>query len=345
MIENVAFNRTSGTSNIDLFTDSNGEELPVETEKLWKIIPGFFTPSDEASTFKLKVEYDVYDKKDAVNPVRKNCKAENSWTLSKPEMGTKYVVKVLVKPTYLYQLSDNDLNNMIIKTAEEKNINLKVGDGLCNEVFDVYLRDEEFDDVGLLAFYINCDPVTASSIKLTFCEDFSKGGNGLSTDVNPACAFFDKITKDHQEVLNLGMYNDLFGNPGNDWHLVVLNSAHTQKVLNFVKENKSFAFSIQANNIIKTGGNVKFTSLFGFKNFKFEENTYVYRHFNNSYSSQLPSWAAGDDINAKNNNDIKCCYTYYLGYDKDNNTSSNKIDPIKLTNFIFNNNFIIWYDS
>lgn len=42
----------------------------------------------------------------------------------------------------------------------------------------------------------------------------------------------------------------------------------------------------------------------------------------------------------KNNNDIKCCYTYYLGYDKDNNTSSNKIEPIKLTNFIFNNNFM-----
>lgn len=65
---------------------------------------------------KLKVEYDVYDKEG--NPVRLNQTAENSFALDSfyredfidqtPRPGDHFKIKVLVKPTYLYQLTDDD---------------------------------------------------------------------------------------------------------------------------------------------------------------------------------------------------------------------------------------------
>lgn len=64
----------------------------------------------------LKVVYDVYDK--AGHPVRVNQTAENSFALDNfyredyidqtPRPGDHFKVKVLVKPTYLYQLTDDD---------------------------------------------------------------------------------------------------------------------------------------------------------------------------------------------------------------------------------------------
>ena len=65
---------------------------------------------------KLKVEYDVYDKNG--NPVRLNQTAENSFALDSfyredyidqtPRPGDHLKIKVLVKPSYLYQLTDDD---------------------------------------------------------------------------------------------------------------------------------------------------------------------------------------------------------------------------------------------
>lgn len=58
---------------------------------------------------------------------------------------------------YAYSLKRDDkthiayaspqLNALIKLSAKEKNIDLICGDGLCNEVFDVYLSDDEFNDV------------------------------------------------------------------------------------------------------------------------------------------------------------------------------------------------------
>ena len=64
--------------------------------------------------------YDVYDKND--NLVREDCKATNVIDFSKlvsyfeeVRRGTKYNVKMTVNPTYLYMLSEPDLNNPTVK--------------------------------------------------------------------------------------------------------------------------------------------------------------------------------------------------------------------------------------
>lgn len=77
-------------------------------------IPGYFVPSEttSSSVFKIVTTYDIYDKKG--NLVRSDCKATNKW--SPPvgltiERGKCYTIRVTIKPTYLYQLSDPDLDN------------------------------------------------------------------------------------------------------------------------------------------------------------------------------------------------------------------------------------------
>ena len=64
--------------------------------------------------------YDVYDKND--NLVREDCKATNVIDFSKlvsyfeeVRRGTKYNVKMTVNPTYLYMLSEPDLNNPTVE--------------------------------------------------------------------------------------------------------------------------------------------------------------------------------------------------------------------------------------
>ena len=76
-------------------------------------------PALEYPDVKLKVKYDVY-KKDPDNeiPVRLNQEAENSFSLASfiigagdpmtPKAGDHFRIKVKVKPTYLYQLHDDD---------------------------------------------------------------------------------------------------------------------------------------------------------------------------------------------------------------------------------------------
>ena len=43
--------------------------------------------------------------------------------------------------------ASNELNNIIEKTAKEENINYKKGYGVCSEVFDVYLNEEQYQDM------------------------------------------------------------------------------------------------------------------------------------------------------------------------------------------------------
>ena len=43
--------------------------------------------------------------------------------------------------------ANSELNEKILKTAEELNMRLKYGDGVCNEFFDVYFDEEKFQDM------------------------------------------------------------------------------------------------------------------------------------------------------------------------------------------------------
>jgi len=82
-------------------------------------IPGYFAPSVENIEQGLSITstFDVYDMEG--NLVRKNCKAVNKLPAIEDALnrGQKYMVKLTINPTYLYQLSNPDLNNPTIKVA------------------------------------------------------------------------------------------------------------------------------------------------------------------------------------------------------------------------------------
>ena len=90
---------------------AEGETLTTS----FKPFTGYFMPKD-ITTFAVTSVYDVYDKKD--NLLHKNCKATNYIRLSDlipyfpgVERGWKYTINMTVVPTYLYVLSEPDLNN------------------------------------------------------------------------------------------------------------------------------------------------------------------------------------------------------------------------------------------
>ena len=93
------------------FWSSESEELTTD----FKPFVGHFMP-DGITTLVLTSVYDVYDKKD--NLIRKDCKATNTMELSElltkqetTRRGSRYTINMTIKPTYLYMLSEPDLNN------------------------------------------------------------------------------------------------------------------------------------------------------------------------------------------------------------------------------------------
>ena len=101
---------TSGTgTSMTLFEDEKGQALSPTTEL---VISGNLMPgcSDDLV---LVCTYDVYDRKG--NLIRKDCEAANklpsSLVLSALQAGERQPVALTVAPTYLYVLSDPDLDN------------------------------------------------------------------------------------------------------------------------------------------------------------------------------------------------------------------------------------------
>ena len=94
-----------------------GKDVPADhfEDFLGCLVPGATT------NFVLKTTYDVYDKDDSVNPkgnlIRKGCVAENIINPDKisnfPNLqaGQLFTVNLLIQPTFLYVLSDPDLDN------------------------------------------------------------------------------------------------------------------------------------------------------------------------------------------------------------------------------------------
>ena len=94
-----------------------GKNVPADhfEDFLGCLVPGSTT------NFVLKTTYDVYDKDDSVNPkgnlIRKGCVAENIINPDKisnfPNLqaGQLFTVNLLIQPTFLYVLSDPDLDN------------------------------------------------------------------------------------------------------------------------------------------------------------------------------------------------------------------------------------------
>lgn len=101
---------------LEFWSSEDGELLKtdVDTECL-----GHFMPSGITKLILTSV-YDVYDRKD--NLIRKDCKATNTIVLKElltgqeqTIRGKRYTINLIVKPTYLYMLSEPDLDNPTVK--------------------------------------------------------------------------------------------------------------------------------------------------------------------------------------------------------------------------------------
>ena len=93
------------------FSSTSGEPLSTS----WSTFQAHFMPQG-VTKLKLTSTYDVYDTKG--NLVRAGCKATNSLDISKlfylqtdAKRGARYTISLTIQPTYLYVLSDPDLNN------------------------------------------------------------------------------------------------------------------------------------------------------------------------------------------------------------------------------------------
>ena len=95
----------------------NDEDAPLELEVTTpKEVQAFFAASS-VKRFILETTYDVYDRKG--NLIRKNEKAQNKFTPTEPnsstpatlDIGQQYVYTITVAPTYLYVLSEPDLDS------------------------------------------------------------------------------------------------------------------------------------------------------------------------------------------------------------------------------------------
>lgn len=112
-----ATNPMSKTITPDGSDSGTTAEILSETKQLTKSycdVPGYFTPGVSPLQFDVVTTYNVYDTSD--NLVRENCKATNAIKIedSSAAGGKIYTVKLLVQPTYLYQLSNPDLDNPTI---------------------------------------------------------------------------------------------------------------------------------------------------------------------------------------------------------------------------------------
>lgn len=118
-ISNVVYQPTGeDVGDLSFFQSATGEELTTS----YKPFMGHFMP-DGITTFVVTSVYDVYDKNVTTehpdgNLIRKDCTVENTLELydlfdrqTVTKRGYKYTIKLTVMPTYLYMLSDPDLDN------------------------------------------------------------------------------------------------------------------------------------------------------------------------------------------------------------------------------------------
>ena len=90
----------------------DGEEITLkdETESDYQYnFLAFVAPGENNKRFKMKTTYNVYDRKG--NLIRENCTAENTLNIPTLTRGDKYIFNLKVTPTYLYVLSEPDLDN------------------------------------------------------------------------------------------------------------------------------------------------------------------------------------------------------------------------------------------
>ena len=114
---NVSFTEYAGTTSTAstpaVLHGVEGEELTTDDKPFLACL----CPNLPSTTkYVMETHYDVYDKDD--NLIRENQSAQNTLTtLPQLTRGTKHVVNITVNPTYLYVLSDPDLDNPTFKIS------------------------------------------------------------------------------------------------------------------------------------------------------------------------------------------------------------------------------------
>ncbi|MCD8385758.1 MAG: hypothetical protein LUD17_02580 [Bacteroidales bacterium] len=124
-IQNIQYTRDTSVAPAvsKLFPKDGATQLELKTDEATSI-PGYFAPAAGQSGFFFTFTYDVYDKdytySDLGNLVRENCTATNHWTLPNSDItaGKSFTVPITVRPTYLYQLSNPDLDNPTFEFTE-----------------------------------------------------------------------------------------------------------------------------------------------------------------------------------------------------------------------------------
>ena len=114
-VEPVVSWTPASTENLSLTAFENTSDAPALTTDKQAIGQFFLCPAQSVEHLKMRVTYDVYDKKGALT--RENVMAENSILKLKNESitaGTNYKLNIQVVPTYLYILSDNDEESVLI---------------------------------------------------------------------------------------------------------------------------------------------------------------------------------------------------------------------------------------
>ena len=109
---------TQEASRTAVVFDKTGEDEGVILKTdLPQSVPGYFTPTFQ-DKFIITSTYDVYDRKG--NLIRANQESVNTIKLSPAYTnirGKIYTLKFIVEPTYLYKLSEEDLDNPTIKVG------------------------------------------------------------------------------------------------------------------------------------------------------------------------------------------------------------------------------------
>lgn len=112
-IEELTFTPTGEQidGGLEFWSSTYGEQLTTD----FKPFIGHFMPSGITKLI-LTSTYDVYDTKD--NLIRQGCKATNTMVLQdlltdqfETERGKRYTINMTIQPTYIYMLSEPDLDN------------------------------------------------------------------------------------------------------------------------------------------------------------------------------------------------------------------------------------------
>jgi len=107
-ITDVTYTSTEGSCSVDIFNSTDGEAL---SSSMPLNIPACFAPT-LSGNLTLYSTYDVYDSKG--NLIREDCEATNIIPNLNALRGQRVQLNLTVDPTYLYVMSDKDLDNLFV---------------------------------------------------------------------------------------------------------------------------------------------------------------------------------------------------------------------------------------